>query len=570
MRGLRGVVPGQGVRPEPAGYAGSVALCLQAGRRARPGQYPRGSPARGRPARLAPGEPSPRPPTLSSQRITASSTGSVLGPDAATAGRRAPARPLDAEARGGHERAALATAAGTVALVLMMLGSLGYVAVVASRASILSPGSFKAFPGWMAGPLAPLATAYHPGDAARKMLLTALVGGMYVCYLVVLACSSRLRARWAIAAVVVLELIFFLSPPLSLTDVFNYINYGRMQVLYGLNPYATIPALGPHLDLSYQLSNWHSLLSPYGPVFTLFSFALVPLGIGASFWVLKGTLLLASLGSLWLVWRCAELLGRDPLRAVLFVGLNPLVLVWGLGGDHNDFILVFLVMLAVYLLLDARTRRPAAAATEPGPGREVGAGFLLMAAVAVKASAGMLLPIFLLGAPRRLRLLAGMALGGVVLGGVAVYAFGARVPNLAQQSTLITLVGLPNVIGYLLGYGGVTDTMKAILDAILVGAVVAAAVWAARTRDWIVPAGYATVALLLTLTWELPWYVLWLLPFAALARGRALRVAALVISLYLMLAWMPLMTDLIHSVGFKPSLTLLGKMRQVKTLTLLH
>ena len=471
----------------------------------------------------------------------------------------------------------------------MVLGSLGYVAVVASRASILSPGSFKAFPGWMAGPLAPLATAYHPGDAARKMLLTALVGVMYVCYLVVLACSSRLRARWAIGAVVVLELIFFLSPPLSLTDVFNYVNYGRMQVLYGLNPYTTIPALGPHLDLSFQLSNWHSLLSPYGPLFTLFSFALVPLGIGASFWVLKGTLLIASLGSLWLVWRCAELLGRDPLPAVLFVGLNPLVLVWGLGGDHNDFILVFFVMLAVYLLLDARARRPAAerpagrsllawidgsprplAAGEPGPGREVGAGFLLMAAVAVKASAGMLLPIVLLGAPRRLRLLAGMGVGAVVLGAAAVYAFGAHVPNLAQQSTLITLVGLPNVIGYLLGYGGVTDTMKVILDAILVGSVVVAAVWAARTRDWIVPAGYATVALLLTLTWELPWYVLWLLPFAALARGRALRVAALVISLYLMLAWMPLMTDLIHSIGYKPSLTLLGKMRQVKTLTLLH
>ncbi|HEU0316689.1 MAG TPA: hypothetical protein VFR49_05125, partial [Solirubrobacteraceae bacterium] len=257
-------------------------------------------------------------------------------------------------------------------------------------------------------------------------------------------------------------------------------------------------------------------------------------------------------------------------RAVLFVGLNPLVLVWGLGGDHNDFILVFFVMLAVYLLLDARARRPAAAPGLRGPGREVGAGFLLMAAVAVKASAGMLLPIVLLGAPRRLRLFAGMAIGAVVLGGASLYAFGAHVPNLAQQSTLITLVGLPNVVGYLLGYGGVTDTMKVILDAILAGSVVAAAVWAARTRDWIVPAGYATVALLLTLTWELPWYVLWLLPFAALARGRALRVAALLISLYLMLAWMPLMTDLIHSIGYKPSLTLLGKIRQVKTLTLLH
>jgi hypothetical protein len=112
--------------------------------------------------------------------------------------------------------------------------------------------------------------------------------------------------------------------------------------------------------------------------------------------------------------------------------------------------------------------------------------------------------------------------------------------------------------------------MKAILGAGLVAGVVAASVYAWRTREWIRAAGYATLALLLTLTWELPWYVLWLLPFAALTRGRALKVGALVVSLYLMLAWVPLMTDLIHSIGYKPSLTLLGKMRQVKTLTLLH
>ncbi len=485
--------------------------------------------------------------------------------------------------RGERDRAALATAAGTVALLLMVLGSFFYVAVVASRRSILSPSSHVAFPAWMSGPLGPLGAWYHPTDYGRRVLLTALVGGMFGCYLVVLACAPRLRARWAIGAVVVLELIFFLSPPLSLTDVFNYINYGRMQVLHDLNPYTTIPALGPHDDLSYQLSNWHSLLSPYGPLFTLFSFALVPLGIAASFWALKATILAASLGSLWLVWRCAELLGRDPLAAVLFVGLNPLVLVWGLGGDHNDFMLVFLVLLAVYLLLEARARGPAgadAAGGDPpalrdarpglGPGREVAAGFLLMAAVAVKASAGLLLPVVVLGVGRRVRVVAGMAIGAVILGGATVYAFGLHVPNLAQQSTLITLVGLPNVIGYILGFGGVTDTMKLILDVGLVVSVVAAAVWGWRTGEWIVAAGYATLGLLLTLTWELPWYVLWLLPFAALARRRPLRVAALLVSFYLLLAWMPLMTDLIHSIGYKPSLTLLGKMRQVKTLTLLH
>ena len=106
----------------------------------------------------------------------------------------------------------------------------------------------------------------------------------------------RLRARWAIAAIVAVHAIFFLAPPLALTDIFNYINYGRMEVVHHLNPYTTIPVLEPHNDPSYTLSNWHQLLSPYGPLFTILTFAVVPLGVAASFWTLKGLLAAPSLG----------------------------------------------------------------------------------------------------------------------------------------------------------------------------------------------------------------------------------------------------------------------------------
>ena len=92
--------------------------------------------------------------------------------------------------------------------------------------------------------------------------------------------------------------IFLLAPPLALTDIFNYINYGRMEVVHHLNPYTTIPILEPHSDPSYALSNWHQLLSPYGPLFTLLTFAVVPLGVAASFWVLKVLLAAASLATI--------------------------------------------------------------------------------------------------------------------------------------------------------------------------------------------------------------------------------------------------------------------------------
>ena len=65
-------------------------------------------------------------------------------------------------------------------------------------------------------------------------------------------------------------------------------------------------------------------------------------------------LLLTSLASVWLIWRCAGLLGRNRLGAALFLGLNPIVLVWGLGADHSDFLMIVLIELALYALLRAR------------------------------------------------------------------------------------------------------------------------------------------------------------------------------------------------------------------------
>src|SRR5579871_4097597 len=99
---------------------------------------------------------------------------------------------------------------------------------------------------------------------------------MYIAYLAGLKYIPLLRARWAIATVVAVHAILLLAPPLALTDIFNYINYGRMGVVDHLNPYTTIPVLEPHSDPSFDLSNWHNLLSPYGPLFTLITYALVP------------------------------------------------------------------------------------------------------------------------------------------------------------------------------------------------------------------------------------------------------------------------------------------------------
>ena len=162
-------------------------------------------------------------------------------------------------------------------------------------------------------------------------LMSGLLIAMFALYLAATRAAPRLPARWSIAAVLAVHAVFLLAPPLSYTDVFNYINYGRMGVLHHLNPYVVLPVAKPHADPAYALSNWHHLLTPYGPLFTLLSYALVPLGVTVSFWALKSLIGMASLAMLALVWRCAELLGRSPVAAVVLVGCNPIVLVWGLA-----------------------------------------------------------------------------------------------------------------------------------------------------------------------------------------------------------------------------------------------
>jgi hypothetical protein len=377
---------------------------------------------------------------------------------------------------------------------------------------------------------------------------------------------------------------FFLAPPLALTDVFNYVNYGRMEVVHNLNPYTTIPILEPHGDPSYYLSNWHQLLSPYGPLFTLMTFALVPLGVAASFWAIKAILGAVSLATILLVWKCARLLGRDPIAAIVLVGLNPIVLVWGLGGDHNDFLMVFCIVLGFWLLLRsgawvAGDQQEIDQPAEGGGLRErlrgwlwplspleIGAGMAFVTAAAIKASGAVLIPVVLaalLRAPRRVvQMVLGMALAGAIVAAASLIAFGLHVPDLSTQSRLVTDVSVPNLLGLAIGNGGETETLRAVLSGVLILTVLGCCVLAWRRRDAITASGWVTVALLVTLGWVLPWYVLWVLPLAALSGSRRLRTTALVLGVYLIIAWAPASGILWNKIGFHPEKTSLGRLHQ--------
>ncbi len=436
--------------------------------------------------------------------------------------------------------------AARLALGAMVAAAAIVVLIAAARPSALSPPTRGGFEGWLVGPFSGLAEAWPDHAVLDSAAFSGLVALMFGCWLVVLAGLRALGARTVLAAVVLLHALFLLGPPLPLTDVFNYLNYARLGAEHGINPYVEVPATVPG-DPTYDFATWHHLLSPYGPLFTLASYALVPLGVSGGYWALKLVTVAASLGCLALVWRLAERRGTDPLFAVAFVGLNPLVLVYGVGGVHNDFLMLALMLAGVGALLAERPARGGAA---------------LVTAAGLKGSAGLLLPFALAGlrAGGRGRLVAGAAVAAALVAGVSLLAFGVNGPGLDTQSSLVTPLSPANLLGLLLGQGGATEWMRIATKVALAGALVALFVRAWRGADWLTTAGWAMLALVVSLTWEMPWYVLWVLPFAALGRSGRLRRASVVLTAFLLVTLAPITGyALTHGCHCNPSHTETGE-----------
>ncbi len=406
------------------------------------------------------------------------------------------------------------------------------IAVFASAGpSILVPRSTATFPGWLAGPLHGI-FGHLPNDRPTLELGMSLVlVGLLVPYLLALASvrSISMRALWIVIGV--LSVLLLLTPPLQLTDLFNYLGYARLGALHHLNPYAHVIAEARR-DPVYLFASWHNLHSPYGELFTLLTYPLGLLSLPLAYWILKVVTVVAAIAGLWSVSVCARRLGRDPRVAVAFIAFNPIFLIYAVGGFHID-LLMFLGFAAALALFFNR--------------RDLAAGGALLAAIAVKFTAVLLLPFMLVAARewgRRARMIAGIALALIPLAALSLWLFGSHLPNISDQNRILTQFSIPNVLGLLLGVGGGT---RAVLRDMEIIVFVVAAYQLVRAlldadRDWLAGAGWATLALIASAAWLMPWYVIWLLPLAALARSTTLRVVAVTLTLYLVLTLGPYTT----------------------------
>ena len=327
--------------------------------------------------------------------------------------------------------------------------------------------------------------------------------------------------RWAIALVAVLQLIVFAGPILISTDVFSYIAYARMAVEHGLNPYTHGPFAIHHDPIfRYVGRDWDRVATAYGPLYTLLSYPLAPLGVVGALWGMKLEALLASAGTLALTWRCARARGLDPVLAILVIGANPLYVLYALGGAHNDLIMMLAMMAAVSLMVIGT----------PSSRREAGAAAWVVAGALIKATVAVLLP-FMIVSRRSLAPVLGAA-AAIALGAVIGYAaFGIHgidvVAALNRDAAFVSSDSFATEIAHLLGKPGVFPIDHDLLKVALV-LIIAHLLWRTwRGYDWVAASGWALLAIAVTSTWLLAWYILWPLPLAVVTRDRRLLFATL-------------------------------------------
>ena len=365
----------------------------------------------------------------------------------------------------------------------------------------------RPYPGWLAGPFAGLGRPLSNEQFFFDVLLLFTLWGLAY------HAADAIRLGWAVAAIVAAHVVFLLAPPIGLSDAFNYIGYGRAAVVHGLNPY------GVHLqaiaqDPVFSFVTWPVWSNPYGPLATLSFYPLALLDIPQALWVVKLSVAVGSLGCVALVGLCARELNRPVVGPMLFFGLNPLLLVYAVAGAHLDVFIMLFALTGVWLVMRQRERL---------------AGAALVAAAAVKLSAGLLLPFVFVATRRRLDLVAGAAAAATVIYGLALALWGpSLLGGLEQQREVGSLRSVPGL--YASALFGATDVTTAMLTvgSVVLVVVLAALLWRVRQGgDWIEAAGWATLTVLLALTWLMPWYLVWLLPLAALGRSSRLRYATI-------------------------------------------
>jgi hypothetical protein len=216
----------------------------------------------------------------------------------------------------------------------------------------------------------PVIIMANPPTVMSSWKETALLLGVFLnaflLYLLALRLlPRRISLRYVLISTLLLGILCVFIPIVTSTDVYSYIAYARMAVIYHLNPLTTVPT-AIHTDPVYGRLYWLKQPSAYGPTWALVTCLLQWLAISVGFNGILSMLLslrifglAMHLGSTWLIWSISGHIQRrygfispeKRLLGVLAFAWNPLLLLEACVNAHNDASLLFFVLLAIWMLV---------------------------------------------------------------------------------------------------------------------------------------------------------------------------------------------------------------------------
>lgn len=242
-----------------------------------------------------------------------------------------------------------------------------------SRASIFLTieKSFQ-YVGWFNRPLSTLLYCF----------IVILLFALYVVTLV-LSKKNKLQARsiWIITILAAVILAF--SYNAFSYDFFNYIFDARIFTHYGLNPYQYKALDFPH-DPMLGFMHWTHRTYPYGPFWLALTVPLSYVGFGyflPTFYLFKILSAACYLVCCYFIYKIAKKMKLvNPVFALSFFALNPLVLIESLVSAHNDIVMMALALCGVYLLTQDKKYH---------------SWLLLLLSIGIKFATALLVPLFL-------------------------------------------------------------------------------------------------------------------------------------------------------------------------------
>lgn len=357
---------------------------------------------------------------------------------------------------------------------------------------------------------------------------------------------ERIAPTTILAITALWSLPMLLGTPLFSRDVYAYAGQGNL-VANDIDPYTYGPgALLGKWSLGVD-DAWRFSPSPYGPVWLWLSGRVVVLShdhVVPAVVMMRGLAVLGLLLTAWALPRLARAHGVLPQRA-LWLGLaNPFVLIHGVGGAHNDALMVGLLVAALALV----TGRPTAL-------RLTGAAVLITLAALVKlpalAALGFL-PMLLPGWRQRVRA-AALVTGVAATTGVLVTWWTGLgwgwVHTLGTGSARLSIFSPVTGVGVLVDHGlrgvGVVSTPGEVTRWVFAASFAVAGLVSltllirAHHLGPMRALGLAMVSVVALAPVVQPWYLLWGLVLLAAVGGERVLLAMGALSVVLCLTLLP-------------------------------